>query len=270
MVYVILLIFVIWPFIICPAALIICLAAFTFSWVRGFLLPVPGGAFLVLTLMGWASPFRRYILWKTARQLLTLPIFFLIAVFLLGGTIVFGPEMWVRMIPAKTRFPISTPEAIAVDSKGQIYLYSAFYSRFQLFNAKGEFLRGWFPPIEYKKMVDRIWINEDDHLAVERQRGPILFFNANGELINKTQTRDSEKKYEPRETKDIFGNTYKIRRQLLSPKIVKITPSGQESILVKDPFSLWLVTMPLPGFLILFASFFIIAISGLREQIFNK
>jgi len=49
---------------------------------------------------------------------------------------------------------------------------------------------------------------------------------------------------------DSNGNCYTIRSRWLLPQVVRTDTEGRESVVVRDPFYLWIVRAPLPAWLL--------------------
>jgi hypothetical protein len=127
-----------------------------------------------------------------------------------------------------------------VDTQGHVYCLSRFYNRLQLFNSDGKFVRGWF--VDTPRGPVRMWTDDQDHLHVATKPESKLFvFNPRGRLLSATRISDFDKEFgraSPAQMTDASGNTYKIKSPHLRPKVVKITPSGAESVVISDPFPL--------------------------------
>lgn len=230
---------------------IVSLFTFYMYWVPGIMIPISWIVFFILAIRAFKSKgVQRHILWKKATKCFSVPAFFWIAVLSFSIACWFG-STWgeIRMVSSRPRFPLAHIQGIAVDSKGQVYCLSRMYNRIQVFNNRGEFLRGWF--IDLPGGDHRILVDEQNHLLVASEnKGTCSFFNANGELIREVQISNFNEFGEDSwiKTKDAFGNIYEVRSYFLWPKVVKITPLGEKSVLIKDPFGLWVITMMLPFF----------------------
>ncbi len=47
-------------------------------------------------------------------------------------------------VPSGFEMPLGDLESVAVDAEGRIYTSAGFYSRIQVYDRTGQFLRGWF------------------------------------------------------------------------------------------------------------------------------
>lgn len=242
--------------ILLPLATVFSLIAFYFPWFFVVAIPVCFGGSLFLVLLGYRAKKTRQKIWNAAKYLLILPICFCGGAFLFGAICWLGSDLGIRMISSKIRFPLSTPLAIAVDSKGRVYCLSRFYNRMQVFNSDGQFIRGWFVGIP--KGAYHILIDDEDNLRVATERwGKNLFFDTDGNLLNKSRKQDFFEEFDkigPIKTKDVFGNIYRIENKWIFPKVVKIDTTGKAKTLICNPFNLWFVTTPFPAFAFLMGS----------------
>jgi len=254
--------------ILFPLASAFSIIAFHFPWLPGFLIPSCLGVFLFLVVLGFGLKRKRRNIWKAAKYFLVFPICFCGGAFLFGGACGIGSDFGIRMVSSKARFPLAAPLAIAVDSKERVYCLSRFYNRVQVFDSEGKFLRGWFVGIP--KGSYRMSMDEHDHLRVATERwGTHFIFDANGTLLDKTKDYtffDDIASVGPIEVNDVFGSVYKAEDIWLSPKVVKISPSGEATVLIYDPFGLWVVTVPFPAFAFLMGSIFLLFILSKFEE----
>ena len=166
-------------FIVCPLACIFSLTAFYFPWIPGILIPVSTGIFFASVIIGFMVPTSRSSLWNIAKFSAIIPLCFWLALFVLGHLSLVGARFFnVRMSSTQARFPLAHLDAIAVDSRGQIYCLSLFYCRVQVFDEEGNFVRGWFVPIP--KGLFRMMVDDQDNLRIAaRKNGVNLFFDSN-------------------------------------------------------------------------------------------
>ncbi len=258
------------------AVAVLCLfayAAVSRPLVHGILIPLCFLVFVFFIIKASNSGgIQKAIYFKKASYCLAIPICFWLSIFVFGMVAAghfsetrFVGKIFQSKISSALRLPNSGFDHIAVDSQDRIYCYSLFYRRMQLFDKNGQFLRGWFVDIpggSYNMVTD-----DKDNLAIASLVSKTkYFFDSYGKLIKKTYFDDyyaefgSTWKNEP---KDKLGNVYKKQTAVLFPKVVKITPEGKEIILIKEPFSLWLIRMPFPGFVFMFASFLFVILRSL-------
>jgi len=169
-----------------------------------------------------------------------------------------------RLFPNKVQFPISIPGGIAVDEHGRIYIAIQGYSRIQVYDKKGNFLKGWF--VNTTGIFD-IWLGDDSFLhAVLARASSHDVFDLNGRLLKSAEVTSNEEEYRLFEKagglneQDVFGNTYSIQSSEWFPKIVKRTPTGKEFVLIKDPFHFWLIKSPQPIWIVGLVGLIIIAV----------
>ena len=161
-----------------------------------------------------------------------------------------------KVIPNSFEMPLGDLEEIAVDSDGNIYCSSQFYSRVQVYDTQGKFLHGIFI-----NTGGTFWIriNSNDQLEVAIARGDKLIrFDKNGKLLNSSSRvpnyldgfdKKSER-YCYDEERDI---TYQIEPILLpsislfGSHVIKKDSSGKETVIIKTPFLKWLFMGPFPA-----------------------
>jgi len=154
------------------------------------------------------------------------------------------------------QFPLGDPKGIAIDSKGTIYLAIQDYDRIQAYNTKGVFIKGWF--LKTGGGYFDIWIEDDNLLhAVTVRPNKHNIFNLNGKLLKQTSI-PSFNEYKlllkqagglREQGKD--GNDYLIRNVVWYSRVLKIIPDNSNSILIKDPYYLWMARAPIPALLYL-------------------
>ena len=236
----------------CVLAPLIGAIAFFVPWIPGILIPVSTGIFFASVIIGFMVPTSRSSLWNIAKFSAFIPLCFWLALFVLGHLSLVGARFFnVRMSSTQARFPLAHLDAIAVDSRGQIYCLSLFYCRVQVFDEEGNFVRGWFVPIP--KGLFRMMVDDQDNLRIAaRKNGVNLFFDSNGNLVKKEKKTDFDEEFglrqTPKRVKDNFGNIYEIRSPYLFPKVVKISLSDEQEVFIRDHLGLWVITMPLPAF----------------------
>ena len=173
-----------------------------------------------------------------------------------------------KIIPDSFEIPLGELEGIAVNSEGNIYCGTKYYSRIQVYDIEGRFLYG--KHIDSTMGPFKIKINSNDQLEVSIYSGyQKLIFSKDGTLLSKSASKSYyllgfEKindYYCYDEERDI---TYQIEPILLPwPKsmpflgshVVKKDASGTETIIIKTPFYKWLFMGPFPGFLFMFIGF---------------
>lgn len=159
------------------------------------------------------------------------------------------------------RTPLGIPGGIAVDVAGRIYYVSNSYNRIQVYDKNGRFLRGWFftIPGNLSKTVQVI-IDEKNRIHVEagyyKETYPIndpnrkvyTVFTQNGKLLERrSETFSYMKIPDAFERKAPDGNIHKVKHRLFFPKVLRISPSGKEIVIVSDPIYLKLIDFPVPS-----------------------
>jgi len=157
------------------------------------------------------------------------------------------------------RFPLGYPDGIAVDVKGDVICVSHFYNRIQIFDKDGNFNRGWF---SFMRGGADIIVDGNNLIHVE-QREKYAVYTTDG-VLRQTRSKDlyAKKTSGVWETKDALGNTYRIQGNWFKPKIIKMTPAKNVSVLISDPWYLWLIGGYFPLF---YYPLVVIAIGGLLK-----
>jgi len=160
----------------------------------------------------------------------------------------------------KTQFPFGGLGGIAVDNENRIYLALHAYERIQVYNCNGEFIHGWF--VDADSGIFDIWLEDNTlHVVTARKRKHDVF-DYTGNLL-RTNIVDSNKEYDTlikraagTKAEDDDGNMYLIESPEWFPKVVKFAPSGEESIIVKDPLHFWLLQKAQPVWTVSFVGMF--------------
>jgi hypothetical protein len=167
--------------------------------------------------------------------------------FMAGPVITLGSEEF----PDEIELPLGALEGIAVDSDGNIYCGVQFYHRVQVYDPKGNYIRGTF--VDSAGGAFRIRINQNDELEVATVRNDKLYrFGKDGTLV--TELSDVHHYYgefgETGETQCYDEKqkvTYQIRWSPFSTYIEKKNASGKTKVIVKTPFNKWLFQGPYPA-----------------------
>ncbi len=145
------------------------------------------------------------------------------------------------------RFPLSQTRDIAVDSQGHLYCIGSRYKRVQVYSPEGRFVRGWFSVSGDSSLA----IDANDRLHVYRKNEHYTFDTEglllDQETLSEEQVAEVRKRQEQDVPVDTAGNRYEIGASKWLPEIVKISPDGTESVVVRDPWYLWIVAFPRPS-----------------------
>jgi len=156
--------------------------------------------------------------------------------------------------PSTIEFPLGSLGSIAVDGEGRIYCAAGFYSRIQVYDTNGEFLRGWFVDATEGMIV--VDVEEDGLLHVRTARGSRHFiYDAEGSLLQEPRDTAAVNQYFMdhldlaglRRCSDQAGNSYVIRLSFLYPVVVRETPTGERATVVSMPIYLWPLMGPFPA-----------------------
>jgi hypothetical protein len=139
------------------------------------------------------------------------------------------------------RFPLAGLTGIAVDDEN-IYTISQGYGRLQVFDKRGNFVRGWFGPFS----KGTFWINiyKNNNLSVVISDGEEYIYSIDGKLLKKSGHPDEYIRQDKNETYDSEGNLY-ISIDSFRSKVIKFSPSGKVDSVVSDPIWLSLIKVPI-------------------------
>jgi hypothetical protein len=100
------------------------------------------GGFLCVLIFGFIPEIRKHkTKTKKAVAAVSVTLFFLGFMGFFGGFL--AASRMLNWIPEGFEFPLADIKSIDVDEQGRLYTASGFYNRIQIYDANGEFLRGW-------------------------------------------------------------------------------------------------------------------------------
>jgi len=234
------------------------------TWVlpiAGLLLPALAIAFL---LSGSYFTDLRLRSWRIALSFFEASFLFWFFVFFVCAVWHFLGLFGVQMVSSGTRFPSADVYAVAIDTKGRIYCAERLYSRLQVFDSNGDFLRGWF--VRSRVQGVGLHIDENDHPVFRRNDDRLYVYDSNGRLLAVDEDLSDPNGRYAGNRRSIFadgaGNKYESAGGLFVPwRLVRIE-DGRRKVLISEPLILWFVSPLLPG-----ALFFVIsAVAGLVLQ----
>jgi len=197
-------------------------------------------------------------------------IFFVVGlIFILFGLTgffsgVFSAFGMLKWIPESVEFPLAGIEGIAVNREGSLFVASGPYSRIQVYNAKGEFVRGWFLDDTGGGAL-KIKINDENEIIVATARGNhIYIFNENGRLLqsgkydNDTGYWDSFVQKGKHLSDETAGLQYDVEG-LVFPRIIQTNPDGKTKKIGRNAFYLFPFQGPFQGWVMAVVGMFLIA-----------
>jgi len=152
---------------------------------------------------------------------------------------------------ATIEFPIGYQGHLFVDSKGRIYCYNHSYGRLQVYDRRGVFMGGSFTG---RGLLPISEPNEDALHVVTVADWHVIFDSAARETKKwreKGAYRELARRYGGREygCEDIDGNNYTIHNGLFLTRIVKTTPEGERTVVVKELARFFPIRSPFPAVL---------------------
>lgn len=146
---------------------------------------------------------------------------------------------------SKFEFPLSVVNGIAVDKEGRIYFGLGFYSRIQVYDQKGKFLKSWYIDASQGGFV--IDISKEDYLLVETYRNNKKYhYTVDGRLL-KAETIEEVDIGRNNQIYDRFGNEYQIKRDIIGPNVIKKSGNSVK-FTIRTPWYLWFMQFPFPSF----------------------
>jgi len=221
------------------------LLVFRFFGFLTLFLPIATALILVFLLFGY-----RLGLWHLAprhiiRHLSSIVLAYCVGIFL------FSHICWLlafcdySFFSEKSRFPLSQIEWIEVDQSGSVYCLSITYSRLQVFNSEGKFLKGWF--VRIPRGAYQVSLSKEGDVVLGKNGKACYVYDQFG---NRKPHNEEHSRIlttvRSRKTTDIDGNTYELKSPLIRPNILKVTKNANEFTLAKDPIGLWFHTTPFP------------------------
>jgi hypothetical protein len=241
--------------IIIPLIIVINLASFIVPWLSVLVIILGIGFFVYFAVKTFKTANKdlekAQFYWAISEKASFFPGILWMSAFLFGCLCWFGSICFnFNIANSWIKFPLSAPEVVLVDNSGDIYCLSKFYNRLQVYDKNGNFLKGWFidlPAGSFKILED----TDNNIRVVSANNSFISVFDKNGYFLRKSQRPDFDEKFYANEVKDSFGYFYKIRNPFFYPQIIKISNSGEISVVTGQSFGHWMVTMPVPGFVFL-------------------
>lgn len=157
----------------------------------------------------------------------------------------------IQMVSSKVEFPLGELEGITIDTEGKIYCVASFYSRLQIYDHNGHFLIGWFIPLP--KGLFNIGMYKDKYLRFSADTGWSYLYDQTGNLVKKSREKNYYEQFgrsAQSEVQDSLGNIYRIKNSVLFPRVVKITQSGKQTVLISDSLYMWLIKGPFPSLIL--------------------
>lgn len=156
-----------------------------------------------------------------------------------------------RYIPPYVQLPLSEISGPALDREGRIYCLSESYSRLQVYDHSGDFLRGWF--VDTVGHAASIRLESDDSVHVYTATGAMHFaYDTSGRLLRREKLNHGDTRYDdPSGPSTRSGYEYVVRHPSIWPQVVKVGTDGRESVVVRPTLLLWIFAGPLPAWLFL-------------------
>ncbi len=173
----------------------------------------------------------------------------MVSILIMCFTSVFGTWL-VEELPWNIELPLGKLESIAVDSVGNVYCSSQY--RIQAYDRNGKFIRAYGKGMPFRRVYS-IYVDSQDHLYAWRT-GRWREYDITGKVV--VEGKDVKPPVPPeyqggdiRQTTDSAGNTYRIASfSWLFPRVIRERTTGRSSVVVSQPWYLWLIQAPYPAF----------------------
>lgn len=205
--------------VLSPLSILVSWVIFRLPWLAGLIIPACILALFLILLVGCIFKELQY------RLLVFRNIFFLIPCFCWVLVFVSYFVWWhlsyyfdIRLESSKIRFPLDGVRQIVIDKTDNIYLFSGYFNRLQVFDTDGRFVRGWF-------------VNDG---------GPGRILQANDNGVSFIDAIDGDDRMQRYTAADTAGNSYLLEDYLLT-RITKTTPDGEQKVVVGELFGLQIV-----------------------------
>jgi hypothetical protein len=154
--------------------------------------------------------------------------------FLSGFFAALGLLAW---MPETIEFPLAHVADIDISRKGNLFVASQFYSRIQVYDPEGHFIRGWFLSDTGGGSL-QIKVNDEDEIDIAILKSDkIDTFDSNGRLLNskiyKGQGVSFGGPLDYKQKKHLINESTKCRYDiegLVFPKIIRACPDGKKKI----------------------------------------
>jgi len=136
-------------------------------------------------------------------------------------------------------YPLAGSRIIGLDDEGRIFLMHLTYYRIQVYESNGEILCSWA-----HKPGGSHWVDPDGHIHQVISSCKHIVYDHKGNVVKEFDDPRAENGYYQQEVLkgkafDKSGNVYELRDSVivdLNTQLVRISPSGQKTVLNADTF----------------------------------
>jgi hypothetical protein len=154
-----------------------------------------------------------------------------------------------RMLSSNIRFPLGGVSSLVINQEGHIIVYSTDLSRLQIFDKKGDFLKGWYVPSASPTAgSSEMYLDKNQYIHLILLNDQHYVFNFEGDVLEHSSEKGIWKKvHEPYVPPPIYidhmGNKYIFQDSLFMPRILRVSPEGDSVAIVSDS----IYTLPCRG-----------------------
>lgn len=168
-----------------------------------------------------------------------------IGLFGYGAFVSMGSVYWSTHAGLHEELPLGDIEGILVGNSGEIYLGLQTYSRIQVYDQQGRFMRGY---MTYGRPFDFCLDETQAEVLVTHGHSTYRLNASTGAIIDSNNERDHSLR-SGNVAYDTKGNHYELSAwSWLWPRIQRVSPQGEESIVVRQPWTLWIRQTPSPAY----------------------
>jgi hypothetical protein len=157
----------------------------------------------------------------------------------------------------RIELPNSERQGLFIDKDGNIFCGSSSYQRIQMYDADGDFIRGFNTHVGKGRGSYFSFTIEDNKLNIRLYRSLVqkagaldrlIIYDLDGTLISTDdyQSPPNSKHYVENSRTDAKGNHYSFIG-ILFPRVVMISKDDDTSIVIRSPAWLWFFQAPFPA-----------------------
>jgi hypothetical protein len=168
----------------------------------------------------------------------------------IGGALLL---FWGSILPETLEMPLGYAEGVIKAKTGLIYVGLQSYSRVQVYDSSGKFIKGKF--IDGGGGLFRIKLDENGLVNVYNNRKQKHFaFDKEARIIVEDQYTGNVDDYVNDKQANLFiendSSVYYVSLGLIYPEVIHKNASGKQHTIISQPLYIWIFGWPLPALLI--------------------
>lgn len=160
-----------------------------------------------------------------------------------------SPDIWADGVaailsrdPQRIERPIGELKDVLLDTRGRIYTLDSAYRRIQHYETDGQFVGSWKLPLNFKVIRANWKLDAQDQLHY-------LIGNQHFKLNLQTGFHPDPTPFEQLPPAPTLPKEIQILRPVFIPKIIKITPQGEKTLVQSKIHVFGIISGPLPAWL---------------------